>query len=658
MCGIAGALDLTGTREFPLARLMAMTGAIAHRGPDDEQVHREPGIALGARRLSIIDLSGGRQPISNETGDVWVAFNGEIFEYPELRQVLLARGHHLATRCDTEAWVHLYEDRGQSMFEEARGQFAVSLWDRPNRVLILGRDRVGICPLYYIERDGWLLWGSEVKALLASGLVEARPDPRGIDHLFSFFCAGTTRTFFEGVKSIPPGQFLRVQDGRVELKKYWDLDFPDAGEERREADPKGLIDEFEEILRRAVERRLRGDVPVVSYISGGLDSTVVLGMSSRQRGHAVPSFTIGLDRAGPDERASSTESAQVLGSRLTTVTMDRSKIADTYPELIEAAEGPVLDTSCATLLKLAAAVHEQGYKVVLTGEGADEALAGYVWYKTQKTRNAIVDRIGPFFPRLVRRLLLASLGGGREGRAAELAVRGTRPAQQDMYEMFAQVRPVLYSRSMRDRLKDHDPYSDLDITNDRITRWHPLNQSLYVGYKVMLAGLLMISKGDRIAMHSSVEARYPFLDDDVISFCASLDPEYKLNGRTEKWLLRQVAAKTLPPQIANRRKTMFRASLAKTFLGPARPAWVDQLLSPESLRATGYFDPGGVQRQRTLQTLIPTITPRRFVYDLGLTCVVSTQLWHHIFCGGGLCDLPTWEPPILETAEVPEEVAG
>jgi asparagine synthase (glutamine-hydrolysing) len=658
MCGIAGAVDLTGRREFPEERLLAMTGAIAHRGPDDEQTHREAGVALGARRLSIVDLAGGRQPIANETGDVWVAFNGEIFEYPELRQELLARGHRLATRCDTEAWVHLYEDRGEAMFEEARGQFAVSLWDRANRLLILGRDRAGICPLYYAERDGWLLWGSEVKALLASGLVRAVPDRRGIDHVFSFFCAGTTRTCFEGVKSIPPGHYLRIQDGRMVLKKYWDLDFPDAGQERREADPRVLVDEFEEILRRAVERRLRGDVPVVSYISGGLDSTVVLGLSSRQRGHAVPSFTIGLDRAGPDERASSTESAAVLGSKLTTVTMDRARIAETYPELIEAAEGPVLDTSCATLLKLAGAVHQQGYKVVLTGEGADEALAGYVWYKTQRTRLGVVDRIGPGIPRLVRRALLASLGGGggRMRETPELAVRGVRPAQQDLYELLGRVRPVLYYPSMRADLADHDPYAELDITNDRITRWHPLNQSLYVGYKAMLAGLLMIAKGDRIAMHSSVEARYPFLDDDVITFCASLDPSYKLHGRTEKWLLRQVAARTLPPQIANRKKTMFRASLAGTFLGPDRPGWVDQVLSPESLRAAGYFDPAAVLRQRTLQTLVPRVTPRRFIYDLGLTCVVATQLWHHVYCGGGLCDLPAWKPPGAPT-ERPAELS-
>ena len=468
MCGIAGALDLTGQRAFPPARLLAMTRAIAHRGPDDEHAHHEPGLALGARRLAIVDLDGGRQPIANEDRSIWVAFNGELFDYPEIRRDLLARGHALATRCDTEAWVHLYEDRGEAVFEAARGQFAVSLWDRETRTLLLGRDRVGICPLYYAERDGWLLWGSEVKALLASGLVEPRADPRGIDHLFNFFCAGTSRTFFEGVTSIPPGHYLRVRDGRVELKRYWDLDFPDAGSERREADPSALADELEALLRQSVERRLRGDVPVVSYISGGLDSTVVLGLSSRERGEAVPSFTVGLDRAGPDERSAAAEAAALLGSKLTVVTMDRPKLAGTFPELVTAAEGPVLDTSCAALMKLAGAVHAQGYKVVLTGEGADEALAGYVWYKSQMVRERIRDRIGPALPRLARRALMAAIGGGSARRPPERAIGGVRPAQQDMYEMIAQARGLIYSNAMWASLAGHDPYTDLGIGGDRI----------------------------------------------------------------------------------------------------------------------------------------------------------------------------------------------
>lgn len=654
MCGIAGAIDLTGMRLFPADRLAAMTDAIAHRGPDDEHVHIEPGIAIGARRLSIIDLAGGRQPISNENGTVWVAFNGELFDYPELRVELLSRGHTLATRCDTEAWVHLYEDQREGMFERARGQFAVSLWDRNSRTLILGRDHAGICPLHYAERDGWLLWASEIKSLIASGLVDPHPDPRGIDHLFTFFCTGTTRTFFEGVKSLPPGHFLRVREGRIELRQYWDLDFPDAGDEVRAPETTTLVDQLESLLERSVERRLRGDVPVVSYISGGLDSTVVLGLCSKQRGGAVPSFTIGLQNAGPDERSAAVEAAEVLGSALTTVTIDKAGIAAAFPELVVAAEGPVLDTSCAALMRLAGDVHRQGYKVALTGEGADEALAGYVWYKSQKVRNWLGERMGPWLPNLARRGLLGAIGGGMpERRPALQGMNGVRPAQQDMYELLSQARALLYSREMWERLGDHNPYDDLDLKNDRIHRWHPLNQSLYVGYKVMLAGLLMVSKGDRIAMHNSVETRYPFLDLDVIEFCARIAPEYKLRGLNEKWLLRKVAERTLPRRIANRPKTMFRASLAKTFLGKQRPAWVDQLLSPESLSKTGYFDIQRVTREVAAQTRMPRITPRRFVQDLGLTSVVSTQLWHHLFFGGGLCELPSWSDRSLAGNRTP-----
>jgi asparagine synthase (glutamine-hydrolysing) len=643
MCGIAGAFDMRARREFAATRLLAMTAAIAHRGPDDEQIHIEPGVALGARRLSIVDLAGGRQPISNEDSSIWVTQNGELFEYPELQQELLARGHRLATRCDTELWAHLYEDHSEGFFEKARGQFAVALWDRKQRKLILGRDRVGICPLYYAQVDGWLLWGSEIKALLASRMIDAKADPKGIDLFFNTFCAGTSRTFFEGIKSIPPGHYLRARDGRIELRKYWDLDFPDAGQERRLDDPTPFIDELEALMRQSVERRLRGDVPVVSYISGGLDSTVVLGLSSRERGYAVPSFTIGLDRAGPDERSNAAESARALGSELVTVTMNRSDIVSAYPELIRAAEGPVMDSSAACLMRLARAVHSNGYKVVLTGEGADEALAGYAWFKTQKIRNIL--SVGPIMSLLTgaRSLTLASIGGGSAHRPGLRGIKGARTAQQDLYDFMSQARSLIYEQNMWRLLEGYSAYDDLDLPNDRFSRWHPLNQSLYVGYKVMLAGLLLLGKGDRVAMNSSVETRYPLLDEDVMSFCASIAPEYKLHGLTDKWLLRQVAVRTLPPRIANRPKTMFRASRSEALLGADRPAWIDQLLSPESLRETGWFDAAAVARERAAQMRIPRITPKRIIMDLSLTCVIATQLWHHLYLGGGLCELPTWE---------------
>jgi asparagine synthase (glutamine-hydrolysing) len=653
MCGIAGAIDLSGHRRFPAFRLQAMIEAVAHRGPDDQWFHIEPGVALGARRLAIIDLEGGRQPLSNEEQTVWATFNGELFNYPELRRELLVAGHRLSTRCDTEAWVHLYEEAGEGMFSRARGQFAVALWDRSTRSLLLGRDRVGICPLYYTEADDWLLWGSEIKALLASGLVNAEPDLRGVDYLFTFFSAGTSRTFFEGIHSLPPGHYLKVQEGSRKKHRYWDLDFPDAGDERRLTDPTPLVDELESLLGQAVQRRLRSDVPVVTYISGGLDSTVVLGLISRHRGGSIPAFTVGLDRAGPDERMQSSEAAATLGSPLTTVVMDRSRLGHAFPELIRAAEGPVMDTSCAALLRLAQAVHDQGFKVALTGEGADEAFAGYAWYKTQKVRDLAYQTIGRTLPRKLRDLVAWSVAGRDAEIPPERAIGGVRPAQQDLFELISQAKPVLYSQAMKHRLQGHSAYDDLGITSERIGRWHPLNQSLYVGYKVMLAGLLMISKGDRIAMNASVETRYPYLDEELIQFSAEIAPEYKLRGMTEKWILRRVAERILPRSIANRPKTMFRASLSGTFLGPQRPTWVDQLLSEESLRKAGYFDPDSVQRQRAWQQTLPRCTPGRFIFDVALTCVVSTQLWHHLFCGGGLCELPSWSPPELEPVAAP-----
>ena len=646
MCGIAGAIDLTGAdRIFPRGQLRAMTDAIVHRGPDDEGAHLEPGLALGARRLSIVDLAGGHQPISNEDDSIWVAFNGELFEYPEIRRNLQSRGHILATRCDTEAWVHLFEDHGEGVFHRARGQFAVSLWDRRSRTLFLGRDRVGICPLYYAESDGWLIWGSEIKAILASGLVRATPDPKGLDYFFNFFSASPSRTVFEGIRLVPPGHYLKVRDGRVQVQQYWDLDFPDLGDERRLADPTALVDELEDHLATAIERRLRGDVPVASYLSGGLDSTVVLGLATRERGAPVASYTIGLDGAGPDERTQAAESALALGSPLTTVAMGRSAIASAYPDLIRAAEVPVVDTSCACLLRLAEAVHDRGHRVVLTGEGADEALAGYIWFKMQRSTNLFRAAVGDQWSTRVRNLALDAIGGGRTHRSSYTPIHGLRTAQQDLYDLLGQSRSLFYSDGMWNRLGDHSAYADTGISNNRIGRWAPLNQSLYVGYKMMLAGLLLGAKGDRVAMNASVEARYPFLDDDLIQFCAGIAPEYKLRGRTNKWLLRQVAGRTLPARIAGRPKTMFRASRLQTFFGVDRPAWVDQLLSPESLRATGYFDPNAIARARKVPTWMPILTPKRLGLDLSLTCVVSTQLWHHTFCGGGLCDLPTWSAP-------------
>jgi asparagine synthase (glutamine-hydrolysing) len=644
MCGIAGAMDLTGMRPFPVERLRAMCAALAHRGPDDEHHHLAAGIALGTRRLAIVDLPGGRQPLANERQNVWVAFNGELFEYPELFAALRAKGHCFATHCDTELWPHLYEEHGTGMFERARGQFAVALWDAQRRTLLLGRDRVGICPLYYAESDGWLLWASEIKGLLASGLVAPRPDRRGLDDFFCFYSAGTTRTFFDGIRSLAPGHYLHVHEGRIELRKYWDLDFPDRGDEAPPKDENEWIDEWEHLLRQAVRRRLRGDVPVGAYLSGGVDSSTILALAVQESNHPVRAFTIGLrEGAGVDESAQAAETAERLGASLTPLLMNRRDIADAFPDLIRASEGPVIDTSCACMIRLAQSVHQQGYKVVLTGEGADEALAGYGWFKIQKLQQATAW--------LLPRLRFALGHGGLRvfsdkhprRRTPFRALRGVRTAQQGIFEFIGRCRETLYSVQMWQALADHSPFDDLDLTNERMPRWHPLNQAIYVDYRTFLPGLLLSSKGDRSAMNASVETRPPFLDEDAIAFCSRLPPHYKLRGRTEKWLLRRVADRLLPLHVSRRRKHGFHADFAGTFLGADRPEWVEELLSPQSLRRSGYFDPDGVARVRrrlTRRRLLPSLS-----LDIGMTGTVATQLWHHLFCGGGLCSLPTWTPP-------------
>jgi asparagine synthase (glutamine-hydrolysing) len=334
------------------------------------------------------------------------------------------------------------------------------------------------------------------------------------------------------------------------------------------------------------------------------------------------------------------------------VTMNRQAIARDYPELIVAAEAPVLDTSCACLLRLASTVHDEGYKVVLTGEGADEGLAGYFWFKSQMLRERFVRPWGKWAGNLVRNGMLAMLSGGYKHLTPQHATHGVRTGQQDMYEYVAQTREVFFTERLWEQLDGHCAYDDLDLTNERMPRWHPLNQSLYMGYRVHLPGLLLSAKGDRIAMHSSVETRYPFLDDDVIKLCASLDPQYKLRGMKDKWLLRQVAARRLPAPIANRKKTMFRATLSNTFVGANHPEWVDQLLSRESLEATGLFDYQRVAAARAT-VVKPHITLNRGMLDMGMMLVIATQLWHHTFCGGGLTDLPTWTAPELSEVDEP-----
>jgi asparagine synthase (glutamine-hydrolysing) len=562
---------------------------------------------------------------------------------------------------------HLWEEYGEGMFERLRGQFAIALYDRRQRRLILARDRFGICPLYWARVGDWLYFGSEIKAILASGMVPARPDLRGINHAFTFIGLPGPVTCFEGVSSLAPGHYLDIPaDSRfgrtVRDRTYWEMDFPDQGQEERGQNQKQLVDQFEEILFGAVERRLRADVPVVTYLSGGVDSGIVTALASKIRGTPVPSFTIQIEDPTLDETGQSSSTARHIGSRPTIVPVGAGDTLATYPRLVRAAECPVIDTACAALLLLAGRVHDDGYKVVLTGEGADEWLASYPWYKTDKLLSYLDVIPGLPLSMEVRRLFLKLTGGPLFPRASVQrtldALCGRNP-WLDFYGLVSMAKLRFFGPELRQVMAEHVAYDDVGLNRERMRRWHPLNRGLYVGARIHLPGLLLHAKGDRIASHSSVETRYPFLDEEVFTFLARLHPSWKMKGFSDKHILRLLAERHLPKDIAWRRKAMFRAPFDSFHLDGG-PAFVEQLFSPESLRRTGYFDAEAVRHWRQAFKQMRPGSTQRLSIEMGLAGVLSTQLWHHLYIDPTLADLPAARPaaPVADRRPSPVGIPG
>lgn len=650
MCGIAGIMDLTGRKPAPTAIVRRMAAAIVHRGPDDDGFLDRPEVCLANRRLSIVGLKDGKQPLANEDRSVHVVFNGELFDYPEKRRELEAKGHQFRTGTDTELLPHMWEEFGEAMFEKLRGQFAVALWDEKQRRLLLARDRWGICPLFWTIQhitDGefaggsWLLFASEIKAILASGLVEPKADVRGLNHLFTFFATPGPVTCFEGVNQLIPGRYLEFRLGETHEptpKVFYEFDYPDRGQEIWDADPKQLTDQFEDVFVRSVQMKLRADVPVVSYLSGGVDSSLVVALAGKVMGRPIPTFTIGIGGdASLNEESEATLVAKYVGSTdRVIVKCGHDELLETYPELIRAAEVPVVDTACAALLLLAKAVRANHYKVALTGEGSDEMLAGYPWFKVQRVMNALNLIPGLPFGDWIRRAFMSVTGTPQFPSKAvrdTVDLLGGPNAWLNVYGLMSLSKLRFFSKEMWERLDGHNPFADLALPRERMRKWHPFNRSLIIGARVMLPGLLLSSKGDRVAMNSSVEARYPFLDEDVFAFVSKLHPRWKLRGMKDKYLLRLLAERYLPKEIAWRRKAMFRAPMDSFHFenGSPHSKWVEPLLTESALRQTGYFDPAAVAKWRKEFRNKRAGSVARTAIEMGLVGVTATQLWHHTY---------------------------
>jgi asparagine synthase (glutamine-hydrolysing) len=612
MCGLAGYLDIRHERPAEREVLARMAGTIAHRGPDSDGYFVDGSAGLGFRRLSIIGLEDGDQPLFNEDRSLVLTCNGEIFNYRELREELIARGHTFRTHSDAEVLLHLYEDHGTALLDRLNGQFAFALYDRRQRTLFLARDHFGIAPLFYTVVDGVLVYGSEVKAILQHPMVPREVDPTGLDQVLSLPGLVSPRTMFKGVHSLRAGHFLTVRDGQVRTAEYWDLDYPLEGDAPAALPESHYVEALRERLRRSVEYRLRADVPVGLYLSGGLDSSLIASMARDLAGEGMQSFSIGFTDRRICESSHQRVMARHVGAELHEIVFDWSSITGRLPQAVYHSECALKETYNTCSLALSEAARAAGVPVVLSGEGSDELFAGYVGYRFDQ-----YGVRGGADPGGLDALLEAEMRERVWG-DADLLYETDFQAQRE-------VKSVLYSADLAGVMDEFECFNFDLVNRDRIRGRHPIHQRSYLDFKLRIADHLVADHGDRMALANAVEGRYPFLDKDVVALAREIPPGLKLNGLVEKYIVKRAAEGLVPPEILNREKFSFHAP-GSPFLLRQGVEWVDDLLSPERIRRQGYFNPDTIEllRRRYLEDgfrLNPT-----FETDL-LAVVITFGIW-------------------------------
>jgi asparagine synthase (glutamine-hydrolysing) len=642
VCGLAGIVRPHPSQDVGEQTLLRMVGAIRHRGPDGYGLALDRGAGLVSARLAIFDVPRGWQPVeSGQRGSV-IVYNGEVYNHPELRADLTARGEAFGTTCDTEVVLHLLERDGVSCLGRLNGQFAFAWWQPDRRRLTLVRDRFGVRPLYYsLLDDGSLVFGSEAKALFASGEVSAAPDLAGVDEVFTLWGPRAPRTVFRDVSQVLPGGVLVWERGRVvEEKKWWTPDYSHVG-----GDDVGL----EELLRDSVRLRLRADVPVGTYLSGGLDSSLITALAQAETDHQLRTFSIAFKDPRYDERAHQEEVARAIGTQHYVVEAGPGEIATAFPEVIRHTEMPLVRTAPVPLYLLAQEVREQGITVVATGEGADELFWGYELFKEVVLRD--LHRSDPKRASELLAELYSYLGPSvaRRGPAwqrflletgvddPELGSHLTRAEATGAVKAFyrSELAEEVGRTASLDRLRAELPTQFPD--------WSELERAAWLEVATLLEPYLLSAQGDRVAMAHGVEGRFPFLDDRVFAHSVSLPEHEKLDGMNEKVALRNVAAEVLPQRIAERGKQPYRAPEIAPFFAEGAPDWVEETLSSSALRAAGIWDPervdGLLRRCRAGRA-----TGMR--ESMALVGILSTQLWHGEFVGRGIAAYPpeTGEP--------------
>jgi asparagine synthase (glutamine-hydrolysing) len=626
VCGICGKLNFDREKSVSPSLLKAMADAIYHRGPDDEGFYRSGGVGLGFRRLSIIDLNTGHQPLSNEDETVWIVFNGEIYNYQELRRELLSKGHTFKTHTDTEVIVHLYEEFGDDCVQKLRGMFAFAIWDDRQKVLFLARDRVGIKPLYYCLTDQALVFGSEIKAILADPEVRPELVPEMIDRFLSFYYVPGEETLLRNIYKLAPGSCMVVKGAKAQIRQYWDLHFSPEPQDLALAERK-LLD----LLEESVQLHMISDVPVGFLLSGGVDSTAMLGFAVGKTDRALSSFTLGFSEPNLiDERPYATFAARTYGADHHEMTISSKEFADFLPKFAWHMEEPVCEPQ-AVALYYVSQLAKDFVKVLISGEGGDEAFAGYQTYRGVLWLERLKKLLGPLAGPVSSGLSLMNQVC-KSARVRKYAPLLGMPFED--YYFGRTSTPFTYFNSHTRTLYSKDFLGSVDkdwsvsvakqcLQSDATDGY--VNKMLYVDTKTSLPDDLLL-KADKMTMANSIELRVPLLDHVLLEFAASLPENFKVRGVTTKYLVKKALRNRIPKEILRRRKAGFPVPWESWLRGELKD-WVSSVLFDRETLSRGYFQKSAVE-----ELVKQNVQSGRFPKEI--LSLVSLELWHRAFLTG------------------------
>jgi len=637
MCGLAGILRLQNGRKPEQAELTAMIKQLQHRGPDDYGFYSDENIGLAHARLSIIDLEGGHQPIHDGEKNIWVVFNGEIFNYIELRQDLIKDGVKFYTHSDTEVIVHLYRKYGLDFVNHLNGQFAIALWDKTKNRLMLIRDRVGIAPLFYYKEDNRFYFASEIKSIIPCMQNSPSLNHHALDQLLTFWSPVSPNTLFENVYEVRPGEITLIENENISHHCYWEWEFPeDKKENYLPGSETELAEELHDKMVEATKIRLRSDVPVAAYLSGGLDSSALVSIIHHHGKVPLRTFSIGFKDKKLDESSYQQQLIKHLGANHSSITCSNKDISNNFEKTIWHTESTILRTAPTPMMLLSGLVNKNQYKVVLTGEGADEVFGGYDIFKEGKIRQFWAknpdSNIRPLLLKRLYPYLDITKSNSRAYLEAFFGIDLDRPdaayfAHMPRWDTTSKAK-AFYAEEFKASLKDNAIDNIQLSLHKNIQKWHPFNRSQYIEARSLMAKYLLCSQGDRMLMANSVEGRFPFLDHNIIEFANKLHPKLKMKALNEKYLLKMSMKRYLPDDIINRHKQPYRAPDIPAFFHHNKPDYINDLLSEQSIKEAGYFD---AKKTGILLKKINAGKATGYKDNMTLMAILSTQMWHHLF---------------------------